>query len=411
MDAQGPDARRDPGHTVGVHRVIARLNVGGPTLHVTHLSLGLGSPFETTLFAGRAARHEGDLAGTVDSAGVNLAELPGLGPGEGWWGALRATAALYRRFKRDRPLIVHTHTAKAGALGRIAAALAGVPVRIHTFHGHVLGGDYFSGTRTAAYVWIERCLARLTDRIVVLSEAQREEMAVDLGVAPPEAFCVIPLGLELAPFLEANYPAERRAARDDLGLPEDAFLIASVGRLAPIKRHDRLFRALARRVVEEGLDWHVVVAGGGELEDELRRLADELGVSRRVHWLGWRDDLPHVLSACDVLALTSADEGTPVAVIEALALGLPVVAADVGGLKEMVAGQAGARLFQPESQAALEVALAEVAAGVGPSSREERETIARRFSVSRLTEDVRRLYRAELKRKGIEGSGPISGVG
>ncbi|MGI9626901.1 MAG: glycosyltransferase [Longimicrobiales bacterium] len=387
---------------VKVHRVIARMNVGGPAFHVAHLSEALGPGFETTLVTGEAAEGERDMADAARQAGVDVKMLSGLSrelsPGRD----ASVLWELYRFFRREKPKIVHTHTAKAGAVGRVAAALAGVPVRIHTFHGHVLGGRYFSPEKTRTFIEIERQLARITSRIVALTAGQRAELAGPLGVAQEEAFRVIPLGLELERFRGVGYPADKDARRLALGLPADSVVIASVGRLVPIKRHDLLFGALARLVERGRFDWRLVVVGGGELESDLRRQAEALQLSDRITWAGWRSDVPEVLSACDLLAQPSDDEGTPVSVIEAVALGLPVVATAVGGVSELVEGVPSTWLTAAGSTEGLVAALEAAATDGAPIPERFRDRFVRRFSVERLAQDMRELYRTELERAGIE---------
>lgn len=388
---------------IRVCRVIARLNVGGPAFHVTHLSAKLGAPFKTTLVAGLPGSDEADMTSFAEERGVPVHVVAALGRELHPLRDIKTVASLVGIFRRVKPHIVHTHTAKAGALGRLAATIAGVPVKIHTYHGHVLGGGYFSARRTEFYRNVEAQLARVSQRLIVLTEAQRREMSQDLGVAPCEAFRVIPLGLELEPFLSVDRSADRRALRDDLHLPHDAFVVASVGRLVPIKRHDVLFRALARlkAMEQEGPRTYVAVAGGGELDSPLRALASELGVSDRVCWLGWRDDLPRVMAAGDVLALTSDDEGTPVAVLEALASGLPVVATAVGGVPEIVENRSGAALFERGNHDELAECLDRMRQNRPVVSQHDREAVVAQFSVNRLVKDIAVLYQAELIRAGV----------
>ncbi|NNF29718.1 MAG: glycosyltransferase, partial [Gemmatimonadetes bacterium] len=197
---------------IRVHRVIARMNVGGPALHVTHLSQALASHCRTTLVVGAPGPGERDMTDHARSRGIDVRVVPSLGPELRAGHDVRALWTLVRLFRRERPHIVHSHTAKAGALARMAAVAAGVPVRIHTFHGHVLGGHYFSPRRTRFYRELERQLARVTQRIVVLSAAQRHELSEDLGVAPGSAFRVIPLGLDLARFRRLD-PSARGPAK------------------------------------------------------------------------------------------------------------------------------------------------------------------------------------------------------
>jgi glycosyltransferase involved in cell wall biosynthesis len=393
------------GAPILVHRVIARLNVGGPALHVVNLSEGLdrSGAFRTRLIAGRVTGDEGDMGYYARERGVEVLELPALSRLVSPLNDLRILWFLFRLFRRERPAIVHTHTAKAGALGRLAAFLAGVPVRIHTFHGHVLGGDYFPAPVTRLYLEIERQLARISQRLVVLTEDQKTEMAEELGVGPPERFAVIPLGLELGPFAEGDREAARRSTREALGIPVDEVVVGIVGRLVPVKNHGLLFRA--QPILEEMLDQRVriLVVGSGSMETELRALAGDLGTEDRITWLGWRRNLHELYPAMDVLALTSFDEGTPVAVLEALASGTPVAARAVGGVPEILDGVPLARLISGDTPETVASALGEtLGMELGaPEVREIRRQVRDRYATERLVRDMETLYRAELCGAGI----------
>ena len=402
MDREGAEGVREGAAPVLVHRVIARLNVGGPAMHVVNLARGLdgGGDFRTRLIAGSITGDEGDMGYYARARGVEVTELPELSRLVSPLDDLKILLALYRLFRRERPTIVHTHTAKAGTLGRLAAWMAGVPVRIHTFHGHVLGGDYFSPAVTRFYLEVERQLARISSRLVVLTERQKGEMARELRVAPEQRFSGIPLGLELERFAQADREAVRSATRTSLGLAEDEVVVGIVGRLVPVKNHELLFRA--HSLLEEALGRPVtiLVVGSGLREAELREFVGRRGIGDRVRWLGWRQDLPDLYPAMDALALTSFDEGTPVAVLEALASGTSIAARAVGGVPEVLEGIPGARLVTDATPEAMARGLAEVLSA-RPGAEEVavvRKTVVERFSVERLCGDMAELYREELEK-------------
>lgn len=382
-----------------IHRVIARLNVGGPAMHVVNATRLLDDgPWRTRLVAGSVPETEGDMAYYAAERGVAVTVLPEMSREISGLDDVRALWALYRLFRRERPSVVHTHTAKAGTLGRLAAILAGVPVRVHTFHGHVLGGAYFAPWKTRLFLEIERQLARGTSRLVVLTHRQAREMSEELRVAAPAKFAVVPLGLELERFgVVDRGPDARRRARATLGIPAAARAVGIVGRLVPIKNHELFLAAVAeaRRADPAVLG---VVVGSGEREDHLRALAARLGLADGVLWLGWRRDLPEVYTALDAVALTSHDEGTPVAVLEALAAGVPVVARDVGGVGEVLT-DVGAGTVLPRDADATAWGAAVLAAVVGPPlASTTRNAIVDRYSVPRLARDLAALYREELFR-------------
>ena len=387
-------------------------------MHVTNLAVALDhGPWSTRLVAGRIEEEEGDMAYYADERGVEVTYVPAMARSISPLADLKTLCGLYRLFRSERPDVVHTHTAKAGTLGRIAAVLARVPVVIHTYHGHVLSGDYFAPWKTRFFLEVERQLAKFTDRLVVLTNRQARQMADELRIARSERFSVVPLGLELDRFLEVDREAERGGIREELGIGLDELVVDIVGRMVPIKNHE-LFLDLLKAVEEQSnTPVRALVVGAGEREPALREHAHRLGILDRVLWLGWRRDLPRLYPAMDVLLLTSHDEGTPVAVIEALVTGTPVVARDVGGVAEMLegtgdggahsvrtgeadmgtAGVAASAVVVPRDTP-LEAWVSTVirTAAVPPLSQRGRGEVARSFSVQRLADDIADLYSNEI---------------
>jgi glycosyltransferase involved in cell wall biosynthesis len=374
--------------------VIARLNIGGPAYHVSLLSGRLDPDrYETLLVAGRPGPGEGSFEALATRYGARLEMLPSLGPELEPGADLRALRALGRIVRRFRPQIVHTHTAKAGALGRSAALIAARgrrPAIVHTYHGHVLEG-YFGPIETAGYRIVERGLARFSDRLVGVSQATVDDL-VRLRIAPRERLEVVPLGLDLDRFLELD---PRREGPDG-----DAVALYA-GRLVPIKRVDLLVRALAR-ARRTGAPVRLVILGDGELRPELEGLACSLGVDQHVTFLGYRHDVAAYLAASDIAVLSSANEGTPVALIEAAAAARPLVGTRVGGVADVVAPGTG-RLVEAGDEEALAAALAELA--INPTLRlalgvRAREHVRRRYAADRLMDDMDRLYRELLDARG-----------
>ena len=387
-----------------VHRLIARLNTGGPAMHVVHLAEALDpTRFRTRLITGRITEDEGDMTYYARARGVEVTEITGMSRLLSPLNDLRSFLTLFRLFRRERPTIVHTHTAKAGTVGRVAAFAARVPVIVHTFHGHVLGGRYFSRLKTRIFLEIERQLAKGTDRLVVLTHGQAREMSEALEVAPPDRFVVIPLGLDLQPFARVDRAAARSRLRAELGIDEDRPVVGTVGRMVPVKNHELLFDAMSLLSNRMDPAPHLIVVGSGERERALRSYVSDKGLGDVVHWLGWRQDLTQVFPAFDVTALTSLDEGTPVSLIESLASGTPVVSVAVGGVSEILdGGELGCLVHSAGDD--------EVAAGIesvlaSPPSAEERERaqklVVERFSIRRLAEDVERMYVEALERAGV----------
>lgn len=314
-------------------------------------------------------------------------------------GDAAALARLVGILRTERPQIVHTHAAKAGTLGRLAAAMAFPrrperPVLVHTFHGHSLTG-YFGGPTAAFFGRIERVLARYTDALITVSPEVRDDL-VRLGVAGRERFVVVPLGFDLAPLTDDSRRAERRARlRREWGIPPDAEVITLIARLVPIKRVDRFLR-VARLLAAERPSARFVVVGDGELHDPLQASADARALGERLVWAGFRRDMPDVYFASDVVMLTSDNEGTPVSLIEAQAAGVPVVGTDVGGVRSAVLeGRSGFVVAAGDEHGqarAIATILddSELAARLGAAGREHACAAHR---LDRLIEDHDRLYR------------------
>lgn len=386
-------------------RLFSRLNVGGPSLHVVHLTAGLRPlGYETLLVVGRESPHEGNLLEWAQRRGVECLQLPGLGREIQPWSDLRVLLDVYRLMRRFRPTIVHTHAAKAGLVGRLAALLARVPVRVHTFHGHVLRG-YFGPWRSRVFGWIERGLARGSTAVVAVSETVKREL-VELHVAPAARIHVIPLGLELEAL---GGPLPRGALRGPAGVPEGVPLVGCVGRLAPIKDVSTFLTAAAE-VRRARPEVRFAVVGDGEQRAELEALSRRLGLAQAVHFHGWQHDMPAVYGDLDVVVNSSRNEGTPVALIEALAAGRPVVATRVGGTPDLLGPGSGSGsgidadaphgwLVPPGDPLALARAVLAVLAHpeeAAARARAGRAHVLARHTKGRLVGDVDRLYRALL---------------
>jgi len=388
-------------HPIKVVRIIARMNIGGPALHVTFLTAGLEPKgFKTVLVSGVENPGEGSLKDWARTRGVEPIVIPEIvGEASFRFRDVKAILKAYHLIRKERPLIVHTHTAKAGFVGRIAARLAGVPLVVHTYHGHVLQG-YYSPLKTWLLRRMEQALALFTDRLVAVSERIRQDL-VNYGVAPRGKIVVIPLGLELEQFRELE--GYRGKLREELGIGEKAPLIGIVGRLAPIKNH-RLFLETAALVSAEIPQARFIVVGDGLLRPELERYAAQLGLNGRLFFLGWRRDLPHIYADLDALVVSSKNEGTPVSAIEAMASGLPVVATKVGGLPDLIEDGKTGILVEPGSAEAMAQALVELLRNPRMAEQIGRLAQARvleRYTTQRLLQDVEDLYLELLSQKGL----------
>ena len=389
---------------VRILRLIARLNMGGPALHVAYLTRGLDERgYVTTLGAGSLGRGEGSMAFVAEELGVDVVTIPQLHREVSPVLDPISARRIAQLIREVRAHILHTHTAKAGAVGRTAALLAGdarPPIVVHTFHGHVLRG-YFDPARTAVYREVERSLARVTTRLVAVSPEVRDEL-VDLGVAPAEKFSVVRLGIDLdSRIVEASSDgAELRTA---YGIPPDAFVVGWVGRMTAIKRLPDVLASFAR-LRESGVDARLCLVGDGPDREAVERRAHELGIARYVLSLGYQRDIAPYYALFDALVLPSGNEGTPVVAIESLAAGTPVVATRVGGVPDVVSDGVDGFLVQVGDVEGIANALQRLASD--PALRHAmgaagRERTLPRYKVGRLVDDVDDLYRKLLAERGL----------
>lgn len=392
-------------------RIIARLNVGGPARHVVWLTSKLHEPeFESTLIAGTVPPGEEDMSYFAEENGVEpiyLAELSReLSPKD-----LISVIKIFRELRRLRPDIVHTHTAKAGAVGRTAAflykyltfgTLVGRPRKvrkIHTFHGHVFH-SYYGKFKTRIFILIEKILARATDRIIVISDQQLDEINGKFKIGRREQFTVIPLGIEPI----SNNAGLTASLREEFSIPDGKLVAGFVGRLTEIKNLDLLLETAAL-CDKDGSPVHFVIVGDGHLREGLERRAAELRLSN-LSFAGNRKDIAPILSELDIFVLTSKNEGTPLSMIEAMASSVPAVSTAVGGVVDL-AGRIERHEdgFEIAERAVLVSTFdpADLQKGLLYLLKNERvrETLGlrtaqfvdERYSVTRLVSDVAQLYR------------------
>lgn len=412
-------------------RIIARLNVGGPAKHVVWLTAGLRGPeCESLLVAGTVPPGEEDMGYFAAEKGVEPIFIQEMSR-EISIKDLVTIWKLYRLFVRERPDLVHTHTAKAGTVGRVAGLLyrwltpASLIVRpracrfVHTYHGHIFH-SYYGGLKTRLFLTIEKILARLiTDRIVVVSDQQLEEIHEKFRVGRREQFAVVPLGMDLEPFANSN--ERREVFRREFGIDPTATMIGIVGRLTEIKNVPLFLAAAAQLQAEHKLPVKFVVIGDGGLREELEAKARELGLGGDVIFAGNRQDPENFYAALDVVALTSRNEGTPLTLIEAMASERPVISTAVGGVVDLL----GAGI-EPASNEGYRVCERGVSVAPGNASafaagmkrlvedsslrralaENGLEYVRRRHSRERLLEDIRRVYRElpeSLNRRELAG--------
>lgn len=377
MAPRGAPARTTP----TVLRVITRLNIGGPARQALLLTRALMPTYRTILVAGTSPPAEGELL----DRDTNVTRVPLVRPISPRQD-LQAVYGIRRLIGEHHPLIVHTHMAKAGTIARVAArTVRRQPRTVHTFHGHVLDG-YFSPRVERAFILAERALAKTTDVLVAISPEVRDSL-LELGIGREEQYRLIPLGFDLTEHLAIR--GHSGVLRERFGLEDDTPLIGLVGRLAPIKDPGLALRAIARLP-----DLHLAVVGDGELRAATEEAASGLGIADRVHFAGWVLDVPGVMADLDVVLLTSRNEGTPVALIEAAAAGVPAVATEVGGVPSVVLDGVTGILVPPGDDEGLADALQRLAedALLRRTYGENARGRVDRWSDRRLIADVLALY-------------------
>jgi len=385
---------------IKILRIIARLNIGGPAIHCILLTEGLNKgKFNSVLVSGKVDISEGDMLYLANEKNVKPIIIPELGRSVNFIKDVVAFCRLFLIIFREKPDIIHTHTAKAGSLGRFAGLLYKLLsgrrcILIHTFHGHVFGG-YFGKRKTKVFIWIERLLAKFTDRIVVVSNAIKNEL-IELGIGNFNKISIIPLGLELDGLL--TIPIKNNFKNNS------ELKIGIIGRLTSIKNHLMFLRVIKKLMDLKSLtQMRFIIAGDGELRESLENYAHSLRLNNFVIFAGWQKDLINLYSQLDIVALTSLNEGTPVSLIEAMAAGRPVVATNVGGVKDLVNEDRG---FLVESEdidgfaSALKSLLEDenLRRRLGQFGR---EFVRNKFTKGRLINDIEVLYEELLKERKI----------
>ena len=401
-----------------VLRIIARLNVGGPARHVVWLTERLNDDeFQSVLVAGTVPKGEEDMRYVADQHGVEpvfVEELSReLSPKD-----LISLFKIFREIRRQKPDIIHTHTAKAGTVGRTAALLYKLLTPgtrdlrvVHTFHGHVFH-SYYGNLKTRIFVTIEKVLAKLaTDRIIVLSPQQFREIHEEVGVGRRDQFQIVPLGIDLKPFDDAY--EKRRDFRSEQGVADNELLVGFVGRLTEIKDislYLQVAASVSRDFGARGLRF--VITGDGHLRESLEEEAKGLGIADTVKFLGNRPDVEHVYAGLDIVALTSRNEGTPLSLIEAMAASRPVISTIVGGVRDLlgetVEDRDGFRVCERgigiNSRSPVEytkglIYLAENERLRKSLGEKGRAFVEKEYSKERLVRDVAQLYRALAPKK------------
>ncbi|GAC1419408.1 MAG: glycosyltransferase family 4 protein [Flavisolibacter sp.] len=393
-----------------VIRILNRLAVGGPVLNAAYLTKYLAPDFQTVFVVGKREGHEKSASYLADQLGIDYVEIKGMGRSIDPFTDFNAFKELKGLIKKFKPDIVHTHAAKPGALGRLAASSSKVPVIVHTFHGHIFH-SYFNTVKTKFFIATERYLATKSDAIIAISDQQRKELALDFKIAPFEKFHVIPLGFDLEKF-RLDQGSKRLKFRSEFNLPEDTIAIGIIGRLVPVKNHYLFLKAISYVLSHTRKPIRAFIIGDGETRKDLENVASQIGLAysnensaehtKPLVFTSWRSDVDLVNAGLDIVCLTSFNEGTPVSLIEAQAANKPVISTRVGGIGDIVIEGETALLANVEEPEVYCKHLLEVVENeelrkkMGFSSHAH---IFKQFGVETLVRNISKLYYELLEKK------------
>ena len=385
-----------------VLRILNRLIIGGPAINATYLTKYM-TDFDTKLVIGGKDDHEEEATHLTDMLGIEPVYVPHMKRAINPLNdriAYNEVRDLIRKFKPD---IIHTHAAKAGVIGRLAASSCNVPVILHTFHGHVFH-SYFSKMQTNSFIMIERYLAKKSSGIIAISESQKKELANVYNICEPEKIEIIPLGLDIDKFIE-NPEKKRAEFRKKFFIEDDEIAIGIIGRIVPVKNH-QLFIAAAdklRKLTNKKLKFLII--GDGDIRAHIQAecikrhfdyvyYPDEQR-SASIIFTSWQTQIDHVLDGLDIVALTSHNEGTPLSLIEAQAAGKPLVSTNVGGVLDVVNPQLKNFITPPGDEGKFANALLQLVENehmrksIGERGR---EFALSKFSYQRLVKDMNEYY-------------------
>jgi glycosyltransferase involved in cell wall biosynthesis len=395
-----------------VLRILNRLVIGGPSKNAVYLTKYMQPDFETLLVIGGREDHEQDADFLVTSLGIEPYCIPEMKRPISITDDRAAYLKLKKIIKEFKPDIVHTHAAKSGALGRLAAKHCGVPVIVHTFHGHIFH-SYFNSFKTKLFIKAEQWFAGFTDAIIAISDVQKKELAEDFKIAPAEKFSIIPLGLDLENFI-TDQESKRKRFRNEFGLDNETIAIGIIGRLVPVKNHNLFLKGFKKLLDRTDRKVKAFIIGDGECREDIEQKAKVLGISFSKHtdtvhphpliFTSWRTDVDTVCAGVDIIALTSLNEGTPVSLIEAQAAGKAIVSTRVGGIADVVLENKTALLSDIEDENSFADNLIKL---VNDDSlrrmfqSEGKNHVLVKYSYQRLVADMRNLYYELLAKKSL----------
>ena len=378
--------------------MITRMDWGGSPDVLRVLCLKLDPDiYELEVFVGLTSHPTGKTNSFFDDFKDKITFIPELKREINFWNDWTAFWKLLRMFKKAKFDIVHTHTAKAGALGRLAGCLAGVPVIIHTPHGHNFYG-YFNPFFSRLVIWIERILTGFTDRVVALTELEKNDY-LKFKVANKEKLVLVYMGLELGSFL----PENTVKIKENLNIQNDEKVIGYVGRLEPIKG-PQFFVEAARLCSENNFLQRFILVGEGSLRKELEEKVSSWGLKEKILFLGWRDDIADIMSILDILVLPSLNEAVGIVLLEAQSLGIPVVASEVGGIPEMIRDKQTGILVLPGAAASIALTINNLLSDperLRSMSAAGKNWVKDRFKAEEMVSKISALYQELLKEKNV----------
>lgn len=397
-----------------VLRIHNRLIIGGPAINVTYLTKYMAPEFETMLVIGDKDSHEQDADHLIMNLGLDPVVVPEMKRDISPLNDGYAYQKIKQLIEKFRPDIVHTHAAKSGVIGRLAADACKVPVIVHTFHGHVFH-SYFSKFKTNTFIQIERYLARRSTGIIAISETQKHELGDIYHICEPEKIKIIPLGLDLDKF-QMHQDMKRAEFRKQFDLDENDICIGIIGRVVPVKNHS-LFVAAAKKVLDQ-TDKSVkfLIIGDGDMRPQMETEFAEAEIDYTYYPIdprpataictSWQTEMDYVLSGLDIVALTSHNEGTPVSLIEAQAAAKPVVSTNVGGVKDVVADNQTGYITDPGDADAFAEALLKLINNEEMRNffgTQGRKFVQANYSYQRLVRDMSQFYYEQLDKAGVKG--------
>lgn len=393
-------------------RILNRLIIGGPSLNATYLSRYMAPQYETLLVIGGKDDHEQDASYLAERLGLEPMVIPSMKRAINWQDDRKAYQEIKKIIHDFKPDIVHTHAAKSGAIGRLAASSCGVPIIAHTFHGHVFH-SYFGKAKTQAFIQIERYLAKKSTGIIAISELQKKELSEIYRICPADKIKVIPLGLDLDKF-QQNKTLKRQLFRSKYLIEEDEIAIGIIGRIVPIKNHSLFVTAIAQLKKRTTQKLRFIIIGDGDMRQQTEHelaLAQieytyfpELPVKAEAICTSWQTDMDEVLAGLDIVALTSHNEGTPVSLIEAQAAGKPVVSTRVGGVADVVLDGASGLIVPPNQAADFTDALLQLCENEelrNDFGNTGNQFVQARFSYQRLVKDMSDYYEELASKKKV----------